>query len=162
MTSIPSRRSRSLALRDILKPNERVWNQSDGRFGNVSETDPKSGDAPPLSDWGIPGTYIFDASRSRIGYALNKLAYSLTDKQNRDRFRADEESYMAKYNLTEDQRQAIRDRDWLRLMKECGGNVYYIYKIGAAVGDGLYHMGAQMRGQSFEEFLESRNAKGAR
>jgi protocatechuate 4,5-dioxygenase, alpha chain len=129
----------------------------------VSETNPEaSANAPPLSDWGIPGTYIFDHSRSRVGYALNKLAYSLTDKRNRDLFRADEESYMAKYNLTQDQRQAIRDRDWLRIMKECGGNIYYVYKIGAAVGDGLYHMGAQMRGQTFEEFLKTRNAKGAR
>jgi protocatechuate 4,5-dioxygenase, alpha chain len=119
-------------------------------------------DGSALSDWGIPGTYVFDASRSRIGYALNKLAHSLTVRENRNSFRADEEAYMATYNLTEDQRQAIRDRDWLSLMKECGGNIYYVYKIGAAVGDGLYHMGAQMRGQSFEEFLRTRNAKGAR
>jgi protocatechuate 4,5-dioxygenase alpha chain len=95
------------------------------------------GDGSTLSDWGIPGTYVFDASRSRAGY-------------------------MAKYDLTGAQRHAIRDRDWLRLMKECGGNIYYVYKIGAAVGDGLYNMGAQMRGQSFEEFLQTRSAKDAR
>jgi protocatechuate 4,5-dioxygenase alpha subunit len=121
-----------------------------------------SGDGAALSDWGIPGTYVFDASRSRIGYALNKLAHSLAARENRESFRAGEEAYMAKYDLTENQRQSIRDRDWLRLMKECGGNIYYVYKIGAAVGDGLYHMGAQMRGQTFEEFLQTRNAKGAR
>jgi protocatechuate 4,5-dioxygenase, alpha chain len=120
------------------------------------------GDGSTLSDWGIPGTYVFDASRSRAGYALNKLAHSLTVREHRDSFRADEEAYMAKYNLTVDQRQAIRDRDWLSLMKECGGNIYYVYKIGAAVGDGLYNMGAQMRGQSFEEFLQTRSAKDAR
>jgi protocatechuate 4,5-dioxygenase, alpha chain len=120
------------------------------------------GDGSPLSDWGIPGTYVFDASRSRAGYALNKLAHSLTVRENRDSFRADEEAYMAKYDLTGAQRHAIRDRDWLRLMKECGGNIYYVYKIGAAVGDGLYNMGAQMRGQSFEEFLQTRSAKDAR
>ena len=121
-----------------------------------------SSNAPALSDWGIPGTYVFDASRSREGYALNKLAYSLTGRQNRERFRANEDSYMAEYKLTEDQRQAIRDRDWLRLTKECGGNIYYVYKIGAAVGQGLYQMGAQMRGQSLEAFLQTRHAKGAR
>jgi protocatechuate 4,5-dioxygenase alpha subunit len=120
------------------------------------------GDGSTLSDCGIPGTYVFDASRSRAGYALNKLAHSLTVRENRDSFRADEEAYMAKYDLTGAQRHAIRDRDWLRLMKECGGNIYYVYKIGAAVGDGLYNMGAQMRGQSFEEFLQTRSAKDAR
>jgi protocatechuate 4,5-dioxygenase alpha chain len=134
----------------------KITEMTSGREGRTS------GDGSTLSDWGIPGTYVFDASRSRVGYALNKLAHSLTVRENRESFRADEEAYMAKYDLTEDQRQAIRDRDWLRLMKQCGGNVYYVYKIGAAVGDGLYHMGAQMRGQSFEEFLQTRNAKGAR
>lgn len=118
--------------------------------------------APQMSDWGIPGTYVFDYSRSRVGYRLNKLAHSLTDKRNRDLFRADEDAYMAKYKLTEGQQDAIRSRDWLRLIKECGGNIYYIYKIGAAVGDSLYQMGAQMRGESLDDFLQTRNAKGAR
>jgi protocatechuate 4,5-dioxygenase alpha chain len=115
-----------------------------------------------LSDWGIAGTYIFDSTRSRIGYELNKLAHSLTDVRNRELFRANEEAYMAKYKLTDEQKDAIRKRDWLTLMKKCGGNIYYVYKIGAAVGDGLYHMGAQMRGQSFDEFLATRKSKGAR
>ena len=115
-----------------------------------------------VTDWGIPGTYVFDHTRSRLGYELNKLAHSLTDKQNRESFRADEERYMALYKLTDDQRDAIRRRDWLRLIKVCGGNIYYVYKIGAAVGDGLYHMGAQMRGESFDEFLKTRKNQGAR
>ena len=114
------------------------------------------------SDWGIPGTYVFDSTRSRIGYQLNKLAHSLTDKDNRELFRADEDAYMAKFKLTDEQKTAIRSRDWLALMKKCGGNIYYVYKLGAAVGDGLYHMGAQMRGESFEDFLKTRSSKGAR
>ena len=114
------------------------------------------------SDWGIAGTYVFDATRSRIGYGLNKLAHSLTDKNNRELFRADEDAYMAKFKLTDEQKDAIRQRDWLTLMKKCGGNIYYVYKIGAAVGDGLYHMGAQMRGESFDDFLKTRSSKGAR
>jgi protocatechuate 4,5-dioxygenase alpha chain len=114
------------------------------------------------SDWGIAGTYVFDATRSRIGYGLNKLAHSLTDKNNRELFRADEDAYMAKFKLTDEQKDAIRKRDWLTLMKKCGGNIYYVYKIGAAVGDGLYHMGAQMRGESFDDFLKTRSSKGAR
>ena len=105
---------------------------------------------------------MFNSTRSRIGYGLNKLAHSLTDERNRELFRADEDAYMAKYNLTDEQKNAIRSRDWLTLMKKCGGNIYYVYKIGAAVGDGLYHMGAQMRGQSFDDFLKTRHSKGAR
>jgi protocatechuate 4,5-dioxygenase alpha chain len=115
-----------------------------------------------LADWGIPGTYVFDHTRSRAGYELNKLAHSLTDPSNRAAFQKDEDGYMARYSLTEGQKAAIRRRDWLALVKDHGGNIYYIYKLGAATGAGLYHMGAQMRGETYEQFLETRGAKGAR
>ena len=48
------------------------------------------------------------------------------------------------------------------ITKHYGGNIYYVYKLGATVGQGLYHLGAQMRGQSYEDFLATRNARGAR
>ncbi len=127
----------------------------------MSSTDDRAADGR-LTDWGIPGTYVFDHTRSRKGYELNKLAYSLTDSANREAFRKDEEGYMARYALSEAQKEAIRRRDWLALTKEHGGNIYYIYKLGAATGTGLYHMGAQMRGESYEQFLTTRGAKGAR
>ena len=125
-------------------------------------SDKDSGQGMALTDWGIPGTYVFDHTRSRAGYELNKLAYSLTDLANREAFRKDEEAYMAHYKLTDAQKDAIRRRDWLALTKEHGGNIYYIYKLGATTGAGLYHMGAQMRGETYEQFLETRGAKGAR
>jgi protocatechuate 4,5-dioxygenase alpha chain len=125
-------------------------------------SDKDAGTGMALTDWGIPGTYVFDHTRSRAGYELNKLAYSLTDSANRDAFRKDEEGYMARYKLTEAQKDAIRRRDWLALAKEHGGNIYYMYKLGATTGAGLYHMGAQMRGETYEQFLETRGAKGAR
>jgi protocatechuate 4,5-dioxygenase alpha chain len=37
-----------------------------------------------------------------------------------------------------------------------------LIKLGATVGEGLYHMGAQQRGESYEEFMATRNASGAR
>ncbi|OVZ64678.1 protocatechuate 3,4-dioxygenase [Pigmentiphaga sp. NML080357] len=119
-------------------------------------TDP----SPNPRDWGIAGTYVFDGDRSRAGYAVNKLCMSLTRPENRERFRQDEEAYMAGFALSEAQKQAIRDRDWLELVR-LGGNIYYMIKIGATVGAGLYAMGAQMRGQSLEAFLATRQNKGA-
>ena len=123
-------------------------------------SDKDAGTGMALTDWGIPGTYVFDHTRSP--YELNKLAYSLTDPANREAFRKDEEGYMARYRLTEAQKGAIRRRDWLALAKEHGGNIYYMYKLGATTGAGLYHMGAQMRGETYEQFLDTRGAKGAR
>lgn len=115
-----------------------------------------------LSDWGIPGTYVFDQTRSRAGFELNKLAFSLRDPTNRTAFKQDEEGYLARFDLTEGQKDAIRKRDWLALTRDHGGNIYYMYKLGATVGQGLYHMGAQMRSETYEDFLSSRAAKGAR
>jgi hypothetical protein len=34
-------------------------------------------------------------------------------------------------------------------------------KIGSANGNSLYRMGAQMRGETYEEFLKTRNISGA-
>jgi protocatechuate 4,5-dioxygenase alpha subunit len=111
-------------------------------------------------DWGIPGTYVFDLHLSRRGYALNKMCMSLTEPQNRESFKADEDAYMARYPLTEEQKQAVRDRDWLRLT-QLGGNLFFFLKLGATIGHGLYPIGAQMRGESYEQFMATRNVPGA-
>lgn len=112
------------------------------------------------ADWGIPDSHIFDGPRSRSGYRINKLCISLTKAANREAFKADEEGYMAKFGLNDEERRAVRDRDWLRLT-ELGGNVYFLMKIGACVGHGLYRLGAQQRGETLDEFLATRSNKGA-
>ncbi|MGH6977247.1 MAG: protocatechuate 3,4-dioxygenase [Stellaceae bacterium] len=112
------------------------------------------------SGWGIPDSHIFDGRRSRRGYRINKMCISLTKEANRAAFKADEEGYMARFGLDAEARRAVRERDWLRLT-ELGGNVYFLMKIGACVGHGLYRLGAQQRGETLEEFLATRNNKGA-
>ena len=107
-------------------------------------------------DWNIPGTYVFDLGLSRKGFALNKMCVSLGRPENREAFKADEEAYMAKYGLTDEQKQAVRDRDWLALTR-LGGNLFFFLKLGATVGHGLYQIGAQMRGEAYDEFLATRN-----
>jgi protocatechuate 4,5-dioxygenase alpha chain len=130
--------------------------------GAEEYTPPASGHSsmPNDFDWNIPGTYVFDAHRSRTGYAVNKLCHSLANPANRERYKEDEEAYLAGYALTAAQKDAIRTRDWLRLV-ELGGNIYYMIKMGATVGAGLYKMGAQMRGETIDEFLATRNQPGA-
>ena len=110
----------------------------------------------------IEDTKIFDHEQTRRGYRLNKFAMSMTKAGNREAFKADEESYMAKWELTDIEKQLIRDRDWRAMMDEHGGNIYMIMKIGAVLGHGLYQIGAHQRGQTYEEFLTTRNASGAR
>lgn len=110
----------------------------------------------------IENTKIFDHVETQRGYRLNKFAMSMIDAANRDAFKNDEEAYMAASDLTEEEKQLIRDRDWRAIMDEHGGNIYMIMKIGAVIGMGLYQIGAHQRGQTYEEFLATRNASGAR
>ena len=110
----------------------------------------------------IPDTSVFDGARSRTGYRVNKFSMSMTDAGNRAAFKADEEAYMDRFGLSEAEKQCIRDRDWCRLIEEFGGNIYMIMKVGAVLGQGLYQIGAQQRGETYEQFLATRNASGAR
>ena len=64
--------------------------------------------------------------------------------------------------LSDTEKQFLRDRDYRGLIDQCGGNIYMIMKLGTCTGHGLYHVGAQLRGQTFEEFMATRNASGAR
>ena len=63
-------------------------------------------------------------------------------------------------DLTDAEKDLIRKRDFQGLI-DAGTNIYYLLKIGSATGNGLYKMGAQMRGETYEEFLSTRNIRGA-
>jgi len=67
---------------------------------------------------------------------------------------------MARFSLTEEEKGLMRKRDFKGLI-EAGVNIYALLKIGSATGNSLYRMGAQMRGESYEEFLKTRNISGA-
>jgi protocatechuate 4,5-dioxygenase alpha chain len=110
----------------------------------------------------IPDTCVFDGARSHAGYRVNKFSMSMTAPENREAFKADAESYLSRFALTEPEKQCIRDRDWRRLIEEFGGNIYFVMKVGAVLGQGLYQIGAQQRGETYEQFLATRNASGAR
>jgi len=107
----------------------------------------------------IPGTCIFTGQRSQQGLKLNRFAYSLHEAPNREAFKADPEAYMDQHGLSAWEKQKINDRDWKALVEEGGGSIYMLLKIGAVTGDGLTALGAQQRGETQEEFMNSRNVK---
>jgi protocatechuate 4,5-dioxygenase alpha chain len=108
----------------------------------------------------IADTSIFDLRTSRRGYRLNKMCGSLCDPKNRESFKRDEEAYMARFGLTDAEKELVRKRDFAALI-DAGLNIYFMLKLGAVSGNSLYRMGAQMRGESYEEFLATRNFKDA-
>ncbi len=101
----------------------------------------------------IPGTFVFDADRSRRGYHLNMFCMSLMKPENRERFRADEAAYLATYPMTPEQRQAVLDRNWNGML-ELGGNIYFTSKIAANDGLSFQQIAAMMTGSTQAEYAE--------
>ncbi len=99
----------------------------------------------------IPGTTLFDANQARKGYALNKMCFSFNSEENRKAFLADEEGYMRKYGLNEQQAAAIRARNVLQLIA-AGGNAYYLAKFAGIFKLDMQDIGAQQTGMTKDEF----------
>ncbi|MFL6693663.1 MAG: protocatechuate 3,4-dioxygenase [Ramlibacter sp.] len=113
----------------------------------------------------IPGTRIhdsevFDLAQSARGWRINKMCNALSRAANRELFKADEEAFMQAHGLTDSEKDLVRRRDFGGLLA-AGGNIYFLLKLGVVTGNGLYMMGAKMRGESYEQFLATRNDKGA-
>ena len=107
----------------------------------------------------IPDTSIFDLRLSRRGVRLNRMCAALCDPKARDAFKADEEAFLSRF-LNEEEQALVRKRDF-RALIEAGLNIYMMLKLGSVTGNSLYRMGAQMRGESYEQFLATRNIKDA-
>jgi protocatechuate 4,5-dioxygenase, alpha chain len=99
----------------------------------------------------IPGTTVFDAAQARRGYWLNQFCMSLMRSDNRERFLADERSYLDEWDMTEEQKQAVLDRDMNRMIA-LGGNIYFLAKIGATDGKSFQQMAGSMTGMTEEEY----------
>jgi protocatechuate 4,5-dioxygenase alpha chain len=114
---------------------------------------------PPQEYDDIPGTFVFDAERSRQGYGINMFCMSLMKAQNREAFKANEAEYLKKFQLTEEQRGAILKRDYNRML-ELGGNIYFTAKLGATDGHSFQHLAAVMTGSSQQDYADMMLAGG--
>lgn len=104
----------------------------------------------------LEGTYPYTLERSHKGYRINKFLHRLTSPEYRERFLADEESLLAESDLTKEERDLIRRRDW-RAMIHYGVTFFVLEKLGAVVGISNLHIYAAMRGETLEEFQKTRN-----
>jgi protocatechuate 4,5-dioxygenase alpha chain len=101
----------------------------------------------------IPGTTVFDAEHSRLGYHLNMFCMSLMKAENRAAFKADEAGYLARYPMTPQQRAAVLARDWNGMIR-LGGNIYFTSKIAATDGLSFQQIAAIMSGVTQPEYAE--------
>jgi len=99
----------------------------------------------------IPGTVIFDATQSRIGYHLNMFAMSLMKDENRQKFKADQDAYLNTFPMSAVQHQAVLDRDYNQMIA-LGGNIYFLAKIGATDGHSFQKLASLMTGMPEEDY----------
>ena len=107
----------------------------------------------------IPGTVIFDATQSRIGYHLNMFAMSLMKEANRTSFKADEDAYLKQFPMTVEQHQAVRTRNYNQMI-QLGGNIYFLAKIGATDGHSFQKLASLMTGMPEESYRQMMIAGG--
>jgi protocatechuate 4,5-dioxygenase alpha chain len=107
----------------------------------------------------VPGTTIFDAEQSRRGYWLNQFCMSLMSPENRERFKSDERSYLAEWDMTDEQKQAVLDRDYNEMIA-LGGNIYFLSKLGATDGSSFQKMASLMTGMTEDEYRDMMVAGG--
>jgi len=106
----------------------------------------------------IPGTYVFDGKTSHQAYGLNKLLFSFNEEDNRQEFAADKAAYADKYGLTEAQKTALLNDDFLGLIR-MGANIYYLAKLAIPRGFTVQDAGAAFQGITTDEFREKLQSK---
>lgn len=99
----------------------------------------------------IPGTIVFDADQSRRGYHLNQFCISMRLQKNREAFNKDEAGYLDQFPMTDEQRQAVINREWNRML-ELGGNIYYTSKLAANDGINFQELAGIMTGMGNEAY----------
>lgn len=105
----------------------------------------------------LSGTYPFTLTRSVKGFRINRFLHSLIDPVVRANFQRNEEATLAAAELSDEERDLIRRRDWIGMIRY-GVIFFMLEKLGAVTGVGNIHIYAAMKGMPVEEFQKTRNA----
>jgi gallate dioxygenase len=106
----------------------------------------------------LEGTYLFDIAASVKAYRINKYLHAMVDPDHRARFLADPEISFKEADLTDEEKDLIRDRDWQGLIRY-GVIFFLLEKLAAVIGVSNLHIYAAMRGESLDDFLRTRNTQ---
>jgi protocatechuate 4,5-dioxygenase alpha subunit len=102
-----------------------------------------------------PGSYLLTISLAQQAYRLSTFCRSLMSPEKRAAFKANEAAFMRGAGLDETEISMVRSRDWLAMVRY-GVNHFLVFRVAGAVGDGLVATGAQMRGETVDEFRRTR------
>jgi len=107
----------------------------------------------------IPGTIVFDADQSRMGYPINMFCMSLMKDENRKAFKANEAEYLKRFHLSPEQTEAVLKRDWNGMLA-LGGNIYFTAKLGATDSLSFQQLAANMTGTTQQGYADMMLAGG--
>ncbi len=108
----------------------------------------------------LQGTYPFTLERSVKAYRINDYLHRMVEPRHRESFLRDPEASFEAADLTAEERDLIRRRDWRGLM-HYGAIFFVLEKLGAVTGVSNLHIYAAMRGETLEAFQLTRNAPSA-
>ena len=133
-------------------------------YENEAAADALPRQAPGISQLAgieeLSGTYPFTLEASVRVFRLNSYLHRMIDPAHRKRFLEDPETSFEEHGLTVEERDMVRRRDW-RALIHYGVIFFVLEKLGAVIGVSNLHIYAAMRGQTLEEFQQTRNAPGA-
>ncbi len=109
----------------------------------------------------LDGTYAFDIRKSHAALRLNRFLWNLRLPEQRAAFLADEDAAYRAAGLSEAESDLLRRRDWIGLIRR-GANFFVLEKMARVAKVSNLEVYAEMRGESFEDFLKTRRVPDAR
>ena len=109
----------------------------------------------------IEGTYAFDIATGRDRLRLNRFFWNMKETAFREAFLADEPAACGQAGLTPEETRLVIERDWIGLIRY-GANFFVLEKFARTAQRSNLEVYAEMRGETFEEFLATRQVPGAR
>lgn len=103
----------------------------------------------------LEGTYVFDVARSVKTLRLNRFFWMHRDPAFRELVTRDIESAFVQSKLTEEEKNLVKARDWLGLVRY-GVTFFVLEKFARVTKVSNLQVYASMRGESLEEFLQTR------
>lgn len=105
----------------------------------------------------LAGTYPFTIERAVKGFRINHFLHRLIEPDFRKRFVDDQEGLFADSDLTDEEKELIRSRNWIGMI-HYGVIFFMLEKMAAVLGIGNIDVYAAFRGMSVPEFQKTRNA----
>jgi hypothetical protein len=109
----------------------------------------------------LGGTYVFDVRVSHRTLNINRFFWNMIGQAWREDYLQDPEKVMHKAELTEVEKDLVRRQDWLGLVQH-GANFFVVEKFARVAKLSNMQVYAIMRGETYEDFLKTRQVPALR